>query len=241
MPDGERTMVPDPGANQALTPQDLPDDLFAAGRHLHLSGYTLLGRRQPHGRAVGPRPGAAARHDHERRRRLRRARSPTPAPPGSSPGSPASTSCSPTSRRRPCSPGCPRPLHDETVSARPRRRAAGRAGAAVRGGDGRGEARLARRARRRRRAGRGALPRPSRSTSSTPPAPATRSRPGSCPPGATASTLEVALDGATVPRHGSWPGSAPARDAGCTVGDRGTRDTVRTSPRCRGAHPRLAE
>lgn len=42
MPDGERTMVPDPGANQALTPQDLPDDLFAAGRHLHLSGYTLM-------------------------------------------------------------------------------------------------------------------------------------------------------------------------------------------------------
>lgn len=42
MPDGERTMVPDSGANQALTPQDLPDDLFAAGRHLHLSGYTLM-------------------------------------------------------------------------------------------------------------------------------------------------------------------------------------------------------
>jgi sugar/nucleoside kinase (ribokinase family) len=42
MPDGERTMVPDPGANQALTPQDLPDDLFATGRHLHLSGYTLM-------------------------------------------------------------------------------------------------------------------------------------------------------------------------------------------------------
>ncbi|MGD9957589.1 MAG: carbohydrate kinase family protein [Candidatus Nanopelagicales bacterium] len=42
MPDGERTMVPDPGANQALTPQDLGDDLFAAGSHLHLSGYTLM-------------------------------------------------------------------------------------------------------------------------------------------------------------------------------------------------------
>ncbi|MFC6238233.1 carbohydrate kinase family protein [Longivirga aurantiaca] len=42
MPDGERTMVPDPGANQALTPQDLPDGLFAAGRHLHLSGYMLM-------------------------------------------------------------------------------------------------------------------------------------------------------------------------------------------------------
>ena len=42
MPDGERTMVPDPGANQALTPQDLPDTLFAAGHHLHLSGYLLM-------------------------------------------------------------------------------------------------------------------------------------------------------------------------------------------------------
>jgi sugar/nucleoside kinase (ribokinase family) len=41
-PDGERTMIPDPGANQALSPQDLADDLFAPGRHLHLSGYTLL-------------------------------------------------------------------------------------------------------------------------------------------------------------------------------------------------------
>ena len=41
-PDGERTMIPDPGANEALVPQDLADDLFAPGRHLHLSGYTLL-------------------------------------------------------------------------------------------------------------------------------------------------------------------------------------------------------
>ncbi len=41
-PDGERTMIPDAGANQALTPADLPDDLFTAGSHLHLSGYTLL-------------------------------------------------------------------------------------------------------------------------------------------------------------------------------------------------------
>ena len=41
-PDGERTMIPDAGANEALAPADLPDDLFAAGGHLHLSGYTLL-------------------------------------------------------------------------------------------------------------------------------------------------------------------------------------------------------
>lgn len=41
-PDGERTMVPDPGANEALTAEDLPAGAFRAGAHLHLSGYTLL-------------------------------------------------------------------------------------------------------------------------------------------------------------------------------------------------------
>jgi sugar/nucleoside kinase (ribokinase family) len=41
-PGGERTMVPDPGANAALAPRDLPADAFVEGRHLHLSGYTLL-------------------------------------------------------------------------------------------------------------------------------------------------------------------------------------------------------
>jgi sugar/nucleoside kinase (ribokinase family) len=41
-PGGERTMLPDPGANAALAAADLPDDLFAAGNVLYLSGYTLL-------------------------------------------------------------------------------------------------------------------------------------------------------------------------------------------------------
>jgi sugar/nucleoside kinase (ribokinase family) len=41
-PDGERSMVPDPGANAALAPEDLPADLLRAGNHLHLAGYTLL-------------------------------------------------------------------------------------------------------------------------------------------------------------------------------------------------------
>jgi sugar/nucleoside kinase (ribokinase family) len=41
-PDGERTMVPDPGANDALAEGDLPDEAFSPGAHLHLSGYTLL-------------------------------------------------------------------------------------------------------------------------------------------------------------------------------------------------------
>lgn len=41
-PGGERTMVTDRGANLALTPADLPVERFAAGSHLHLSGYALL-------------------------------------------------------------------------------------------------------------------------------------------------------------------------------------------------------
>jgi sugar/nucleoside kinase (ribokinase family) len=41
-PGGERTMLPDRGANSALAPADLPIDEFAEGAHLHLSGYTLL-------------------------------------------------------------------------------------------------------------------------------------------------------------------------------------------------------
>src|SRR6516225_374800 len=39
---GERTMLLDPGANAALSPDDLPHDLFIPGAHLHVSGYTLL-------------------------------------------------------------------------------------------------------------------------------------------------------------------------------------------------------
>ncbi|NUR88707.1 MAG: sugar kinase [Nonomuraea sp.] len=39
---GERTMLSDPGANAALSPEDLPRDLFNGNGHLHLSGYTLI-------------------------------------------------------------------------------------------------------------------------------------------------------------------------------------------------------
>jgi ribokinase len=41
-PTGVRSMLPDPGANDALVPADVPTRLFRTGRHLHLSGYTLL-------------------------------------------------------------------------------------------------------------------------------------------------------------------------------------------------------
>src|ERR687893_2883522 len=39
---GERTMITDRGAGEALSPEDLSPTLFAGG-HLHLSGYTLSG------------------------------------------------------------------------------------------------------------------------------------------------------------------------------------------------------
>lgn len=39
---GDHTMLSDPGANSALSPDDLPQDLFTPGSHLHISGYTLL-------------------------------------------------------------------------------------------------------------------------------------------------------------------------------------------------------
>jgi sugar/nucleoside kinase (ribokinase family) len=39
---GDHTMMSDPGANAALSPDDLPQDLFTPGSHLHVSGYTLI-------------------------------------------------------------------------------------------------------------------------------------------------------------------------------------------------------
>jgi ribokinase len=41
-PGGERTMIPDAAAGDRLAPGDLPDELLAAGRHLHVAGYALL-------------------------------------------------------------------------------------------------------------------------------------------------------------------------------------------------------
>ena len=39
---GDHTMLSDPGANAALSGEDLPSDVFVPGSHLHMSGYTLL-------------------------------------------------------------------------------------------------------------------------------------------------------------------------------------------------------
>jgi ribokinase len=56
--DGERTMLPDRGANLALAPDDLPAELFVRGGHLHLSGYVLL--------HDGPRAAGLCALDHAR-------------------------------------------------------------------------------------------------------------------------------------------------------------------------------
>jgi sugar/nucleoside kinase (ribokinase family) len=41
-PGGERSMLPDTGANDTLQPVDVPPTAFRPGGHLHLSGYALL-------------------------------------------------------------------------------------------------------------------------------------------------------------------------------------------------------
>lgn len=41
-PDGERTMIPDAGANAGLRADDLPVDLLESGAAVHVSAYTLL-------------------------------------------------------------------------------------------------------------------------------------------------------------------------------------------------------
>ena len=41
--DGERTLITDRGAGENLAPEDLPEDLFGSGGHLHLSGYLFSG------------------------------------------------------------------------------------------------------------------------------------------------------------------------------------------------------
>jgi ribokinase len=57
-PGGERTMLPDPGANDALAVADIPGDVFGPGAILHVSGYALLRH--------GPRAAALAAIDRAR-------------------------------------------------------------------------------------------------------------------------------------------------------------------------------
>jgi ribokinase len=59
-PDGERTMVPDAGANDALKDEDLPDELLEPDGHLHVAGYALLREgSRPAARAAIARASAA--------------------------------------------------------------------------------------------------------------------------------------------------------------------------------------
>jgi ribokinase len=46
-PGGERTMVPDPGANATLDPGELDAADFTGPGHLHISGYAILGGARP--------------------------------------------------------------------------------------------------------------------------------------------------------------------------------------------------
>jgi sugar/nucleoside kinase (ribokinase family) len=58
-PSGERSMLPDPGANRSLSPEDLPDSLLVPGDHLHVAGYSLL-RAGPRAAALSAISRAAA-------------------------------------------------------------------------------------------------------------------------------------------------------------------------------------
>ena len=60
-PDGERTMAPDAGANDALSESDLTDELLASVGHLHVAGYALLRSGLAARGARGDLAGARAR------------------------------------------------------------------------------------------------------------------------------------------------------------------------------------
>jgi ribokinase len=57
---GERTMLTDRGANQALDAADLPLTWFRPGAHLHLSGYVLFADRGRHAGLAALRAATAA-------------------------------------------------------------------------------------------------------------------------------------------------------------------------------------
>jgi sugar/nucleoside kinase (ribokinase family) len=75
-PSGERSMLPDAGANATLAPEHVPERPFRPGAHLHLSGYTLLnpgsrdaglaalGLAAAHGLTVSVDPSSAALLEH---------------------------------------------------------------------------------------------------------------------------------------------------------------------------------
>ncbi len=72
-PGGERTMLPDRGANLALCPADVPAEVFAGAAHLHVSGYALL--------HAGPRQAALAALARARAARMTTSVDPSSAAP----------------------------------------------------------------------------------------------------------------------------------------------------------------
>jgi ribokinase len=72
-PGGERTMLPDAGANDALAVEDLPADVLAGAEVLHVAGYTLL--------RPGSRPAALAALEMARDAGLRVSIDPSSAAP----------------------------------------------------------------------------------------------------------------------------------------------------------------
>jgi sugar/nucleoside kinase (ribokinase family) len=72
-PGGERTMLPDAGANDALAVEDLPADVFTGAEVLHVAGYTLL--------RPGSRPAALAALEMARDAGLRVSIDPSSAAP----------------------------------------------------------------------------------------------------------------------------------------------------------------
>ena len=115
-------MVPDPGANLALQEFDVPTDEFAAGDHLHVSGYALLRDSRDAGAARAGGRGRR-RDDGLRRRGL---------------GRPA-RSCSAPSRSSSCCPADDAALRQREGGGRPHRprRHGGGAGRPPLAGDGR--------------------------------------------------------------------------------------------------------
>ena len=183
-PTGERTMLPDRGANAVLSPADLPVDELRAATHLHLSGYTLLD--------PGSRAAALVALEHAREAGVSVSVDPASAAPIETAGPRAFLDWVAVRRR-----AAPQPRGGRRADRRPRARGRGvgararrprgrdhprrrrravvrrRAGDPRRGGRGAGarrldgrrgrvHGRLARRPPRRRRAGRGARPPPTR-------------------------------------------------------------------------------
>ena len=126
-----------PGRERRAVDRRPPDDLFAAGNVLHVSGYSLLRRRLARRRAGGDGPGARGRDAGQRRSRLGGAAARRPGVPATARG--RSTCCCPTRTSSPRSAtACPASRRSSSSSARDGARwSDGAQTVSVRGGRGR--------------------------------------------------------------------------------------------------------